>query len=539
MRERVSHCCTRGGERDIFLGLREKLRELVHTKRTGRLNIAVRVIRERERAMLDSVRVRLTLWYTGLLALFLVLLSLITYFIFWRRTLQRTDSNLAELSEAFLSTVQAEMLDEHGPEAAKLATQEAIVEHRFRDHVYAVLDPKGGLLASSQDLLNETSSARLLSSPSFQRLLADSAGSDHLLKSIKGGRSGYRAFVRKFPLKGQTYTLVILQSLHPQQEMLEEVQATFAWVIPIAIVLASIGGYFLARKSLAPVMAMSSQAGRIGAANLHERLPILNAKDELGRLAASFNDLLERVDQSFERQRRFMSDASHELRTPAAILRGESEVALSRSERPAEEYRDSLGVLHAEAQRLTQIVEDLFTLTRADAGQYPLSPRDFYFDELVADCTHTTRSLALAKQITLTCEVPEELPVRGDEALLRRMILNLLDNAIKYTPPGGRVAVSCERAGNEYALSVTDTGPGIPAELQQKVFERFFRVDKARTRSEKDGGGAGLGLSIARWIAEAHQGRLILARSDASGSTFSAFVPAQVAVPAPSAGVSR
>src|SRR6202163_1492204 len=154
--------------------------------------------------------------------------------------------------------------------------------------------------------------------------------------------------------------------------------------------------------------------------------------------------------------------------------------------------------MHAEAQRLTQIVEDLFTLTRADAGQYPLSPRDFYFDELVADCTHTTRSLALAKQITLTCEVPEELPVRGDEALLRRMILNLLDNAIKYTPPGGRVAVSCERAGTEYALSVTDTGPGILAELQQKVFERFFRVDKARTRSEMLRGGAGLGPLIAR-----------------------------------------
>jgi heavy metal sensor kinase len=340
-------------------------------------------------------------------------------------------------------------------------------------------------------------------------------------------------------LKGQTYTLAILQSLHPQNEMLEEVRATFAWVIPIAIVLASIGGYFLARKSLAPVMAMSSQAGRIGAENLHERLPIQNAKDELGRLAAAFNELLERVDQSFERQRRFMSDASHELRTPAAILRGESEVALSRSERPAEEYRESLAVLHAEAQRLTQIVEDLFTLTRADAGQYPLSPRDIYLDELVADCAHAARSLALAKKITLTCEMPEELPIRADEALLRRMILNLLDNAIKYTPAGGRVVVSCERSGNEYAVSVADSGPGIPEDLRQKVFERFFRVDKARTRTENDGGGAGLGLSIARWIAEAHHGRLILARCDSNGSTFTALLPAPVAVPSTAAPLTR
>ena len=488
--------------------------------------------------MLDSVRVRLTLWYTGLLALFLVLLSLITYFIFWRSTLQRTDSNLAELSEAFLTTVQAEMEDGHGPEAAKLAVKEAIVEHRFRDHVFVVFDAKGSVLTSSQDLPNEVSPPSLFTSASFRELLNDTVGERRLFRNVEGGRSGYRGVARKFPLKGQTYTLVILQSVHPQAEMLEEVRYTFGWVIPIAIVLASAGGYFLARKSLAPVVAMSSQAGRIGAENLHERLPIQNARDELGRLATAFNELLERVDQSFERQRRFMSDASHELRTPAAILRGESEVALSRTERPAEEYRESLAVLHAEAQRLTQIVEDLFTLTRADAGQYPLSPHDFYLDELLADCTHAARSLALAKQIALTCEVPEELPIHADEALLRRMILNLLDNAIKYTQPGGRVTVSCERASSEYSLSVTDSGPGIPRDLHSRVFERFFRADKARTHSENDGGGAGLGLSIARWIAEAHHGRLILARSDNNGSTFTALLPALVGV-APEAQATR
>jgi two-component system OmpR family sensor kinase len=490
--------------------------------------------------MFDSVRTRLTLWYTGLLALFLMVLALITYSIFWRSTVQRTDSNLAELSEAFLSTVRAEMHDNQGLDGPKVATQEAILEHRFRDHVFAVLDPRGALLTSSQDLPNEKVPAGLFSSTGYQKLVAESVGATQpFFRNVKSVRSGYRAFVRKFSLQGETYTLVILQSLHPQNEMLEEVRATFAWVIPIAIVLASMGGYFLARKSLAPVVAMSSKAGRIGAENLHERLPIQNAKDELGRLAASFNELLERVDQSFERQRRFMSDASHELRTPAAILRGESEVALSRAERPAEEYRESLAVLHSEALRLTQIVEDLFTLTRADAGQYPLAPRDMYLDELAAECTHATRSLASAKQITLTCEVPEELPIRADEALLRRMILNLLDNAIKYTPVGGRVAVFCERTGNEYALSVTDSGSGIPADLQERVFERFFRTDKARTRSENDGGGAGLGLSIARWIAEAHQGRLLLTRSDSTGSTFTAVLPAPTVVPADAMALAR
>jgi len=486
--------------------------------------------------MLDSVRVRLTLWYTGLLAVFLLILSLTTYFIFWRSTLERTDSNLEELAEAFWTTANAEMEDNAGGDAAKYATREAIVEHRFRDHVFVVLDPHGRVLTSTGELplkgREASSAAEVLSSAAFRQVADRSAEADRFYDNVSVGTSGYRAYARKFPLRGETYTLVILQSLHAQNEMLEEVRATFAWIIPIAILLASAGGYFLARKSLAPVVAMSTQAGRIGAENLSERLPVENARDELGHLAKSFNELLERVDQSFERQRRFMSDASHELRTPAAILRGESEVALAKAERPAEEYRESLSVLHSEAQRLTQIVEDLFTLTRADAGQYPLSPRDFYLDELVAECVHATRSLALAKKITLGAELPEEMPIRADEGLLRRMILNLLDNAIKYTPAGGQVTVSCVRAASEYALVVKDTGPGIPAELQQRVFERFFRVDKARTRAEGDGVGAGLGLSIARWIAEAHCGRLILAHSDASGSSFTAFFPAQVAAEA-------
>jgi two-component system, OmpR family, sensor kinase len=369
--------------------------------------------------------------------------------------------------------------------------------------------------------------ADLLDSPSFQQFLTDASRAEQFLGRVKGGRNGYRVFARHFSARGNTYSLVILQSLHPQKEMLEEVTETFAWVIPISILLASGGGYFLARKSLAPVVAMSTQAGRIGAANLHERLAVHNERDELGHLARSFNSLLDRLSESFERQRRFMADASHELRTPVAILRGEAEVALSQQARSLEEYRESLSVLHQEAERLTHIVEDLFTLTRADAGQYPLQPRDFYLDELVTECVHSARTLALAKKISLTFDGAPESPIQADESLLRRMILNLLDNAIKYTPEGGRVTVACRREGDEYALSITDTGTGIPAELRPHIFERFFRADEARSRSQSDGGGAGLGLAISRWIAEAHQGRLELTRSDSTGSTFTAFLPAK------------
>ncbi len=292
--------------------------------------------------MLDSVRVRLTLWYTAVLTLVLIVLSLITYFIFWRSTLQRTDVNLSELSEAFLTTLDAEVKDQSGPDSLKLAGQVAITEHRFRDHVFAIFDESGKIVVSSQDVppaapATGSFAAGALSSHSFQRFLDASSRTERLFGNVKGGEDGYRGFARHFSSDGKTYILVILQSLHPQEEMLEEVTSTFAWVIPIAIVLASVGGYFLARKSLAPVVAMSRQAGRIGAANLHERLAVQNDRDELGHLARSFNSLLDRLSQSFERQQRFMADASHELRTPVAILRGEAEVALSQQSRSPEE----------------------------------------------------------------------------------------------------------------------------------------------------------------------------------------------------------
>ena len=482
--------------------------------------------------MLDSVRVRLTLWYTAVLALVLVALSFITYFIFWRSTVQRTDTNLAELSNAFLTTLNAEINDQSGPDAFKLAARVAITEHRFRDHVFAIFDAKGNVIVSSQDvptasLAPESTPAGLLSSRSFRHFLDASSRSDRTYGKVKGNEDGYRGFARRFSSGGKAHTLVILQSLHPQEEMLEEITSTFAWVIPIGIMLASMGGYFLARRSLSPVVAMSTQAGRIGAKNLHERLPVQNDKDELGHLACSFNGLLDRLDQSFERQRRFVADASHELRTPVAILCGEADVALSQPDRRSEDYRESLDILRAEAHRLKHIVEDLFTLARADAGQYPLTLTDFYLDELAADCSHNVRTLALAKRITLRCETPREMPIHADESLLRRLILNLLDNAIKYTPTGGSVSISSCDGEFEYKLSISDTGPGIPTDLQPRIFERFFRADKVRSRTGNDGGGAGLGLSICQWIAEAHHGRLELAHSDTAGSTFTVFLPAR------------
>lgn len=472
--------------------------------------------------MFSFVRVRLTLWYTAVLACALVALAVATYFVVGRNSAHETDAAIIELAESFLTTVNAEARDTPGPGGVKEGIQEAIEEHKYRDTVFVVFNAEGGVVESSDVDLTPATATKL-----FGDNLDRSIRQAPPLRTIRLQDQSYRSYVRHFAVSGAECTLLVLQSLHRQEGFLKSVLSAFALAIPLAIVLASGGGYFLARRSLLPVVEMSTQAGRIGADNLHERLKVTNPQDELGRLAQSFNGLLDRLDQSFEQQRRFMADASHELRTPVAILCGEADVALSQPGRSPEDYRASLDVLAAEAKRLKHIVEDLFTLARADAGQYPLTLSDFYLDELIAECSRSVRTLAAAKQITLCCDTRTEMPIRADEGLLRRMMVNLLDNAIKYTSPGGNVSVTWDTQNSQYRIRVSDSGQGIPSELQPRIFERFFRADRVRSRSESDdGGGAGLGLSISRWIVQAHDGRLELTGSDERGSTFTVFLPA-------------
>jgi heavy metal sensor kinase len=429
-----------------------------------------------------------------------------------------------ELADTFLSTVNAEVGESTKPDSLDYGVTAAISEHRFRDVVFAVFDPHGNLIGMS-DWFPEDRHHSEWKRDALVAPLQAALGAQEPFQSVHFAGHTYRLYVRHFSIEQQAATLVVVQSLFHQHEFLESLAGTFAIVIPITLLIAGFGGYFLARSSLSPVVAMSEQARWIGAENLDARLSVRNPDDELGHLANSFNGLLDRLNASFDRQKRFVADASHELRTPVAILCGETEVALAKEDRSQQEYRETLRILADESKRLKRIVEDLFTLARADAGQYPLSYTDFYLDELVGECVKNVRTLAAAKQITLACNPNGEAFLRADESLVRRMLLNLLDNAIKYTPAGGSVSLRIVHRDDVYDLSVADSGSGIPAEFHSRIFERFFRVDKARSRNEQDGGGAGLGLSIGAWIATAHNGELGLTRSGPEGSTFTATLP--------------
>jgi heavy metal sensor kinase len=299
----------------------------------------------------------------------------------------------------------------------------------------------------------------------------------------------------------------------------------FLVVIPLLILCAATGGYFLAGRSLAPVSAMTARAAAISATNLHERLPI-GGGDELVGLARVVNDLLERLEVAFEQQRRFMADASHELRTPTAILRTEADVTLSRDHRTEDEYRDSMTVIQDAARRLTRIVEDLFLLARADSGNLVARHEPLYLDEIVDDTVRGVRQVAERRDVRISIRHTIEAPLDGDADLLGRLLLNLLDNAIKHSPEGGTVDVGMSRTDGRYEIAVIDAGAGIPAEARDRVFERFFRVDAARSRGDATTtGGAGLGLAIARRIAELHGGGLDLIDSRPGRTEFRLTLP--------------
>ncbi|HET7565859.1 MAG TPA: ATP-binding protein [Gemmatimonadaceae bacterium] len=483
--------------------------------------------------MFESVRARLALWHTATLGALLVMFAAATYVFVGHAIRQRMDRYLAETASAFGAELQAERLDESTNERA---VTEAVREFRFRDVQVVVLDSSlQHVLADGAREATDDSTThgrprgrRAVRATVLASALAKHQDPDATLVTVTDDARHYRAFAAPVRLEGERYIVAVVESLRGQEETMVELRTAYLIAIPLALILAGTGGYALARRSLAPVAEMSVRATRIGAANPHERLPVVNPRDELGQLAQTLNGLLSRLAGALDQQRRFMADASHELRTPVAIMRGEADIALASDSRSAGEYREAMAVIGDEGKRLSNIVDDLFLLARADAGQTPVSVRELYLDELVAECVRAVRSLAAQRGVELCCAPLPESPYRGDEELLRRVLLNLLDNAIKYSDPGARVQVALDHDAHDaaYRIVVSDTGPGIPADAQARLFERFYRADRARSRSVSSAtGGAGLGLAIGRMVAEAHGGRLELVRSSADGSEFALTLP--------------
>src|SRR5262245_40372710 len=424
-----------------------------------------------------STRARLTLWYAGAVTLIVCIFSAGILLFVGARLYAGLDEQLGR-EIATIGRVYREEPDE----LKDLASHWGITLFQVDD---------GGSVRHQTEAWERAGLARAVATGRAGSPLSWTAANGHhyRVQHVSGSSDGVAAAIEEKSLRDTLWTLA----------------AVLAMGIPFAVGLAVAGGYFLAGRVLAPVGAMAAQARQLTAESLAQRLPVDNAEDEFGRLAAVFNDTLSRLQDAFERLRRFTADASHELRTPLTAMRSVGEVAL-RNTRDAGAYRDVISSMLEEVDRLTRLVESLLTLTRADSGKIHLAPEALDLAGLAGNVIDQLRVLADEKQQDLTLGAPTPVHAMGDVALVRHALTNVIHNAIKYTPNGGAISVELKASlGQQVIIEIRDSGPGIPAAHRDRIFDRFYRVDASRSREE---GGVGLGLAIARWAIEANGGRI-------------------------------
>lgn len=304
-------------------------------------------------------------------------------------------------------------------------------------------------------------------------------------------------------------------------DLLGSLFSIFLYIIPVALLASVFGGYFLAVRTLKPVDSITTTARAITAQNLDQRIHHSGVDDELGRLVSTFNEMITRLKNSFDQIQQFSIDVSHELRTPLTIMRGEIELGL-RTKQTSDSYKEILISSHEEILRMIVIIENLLTIAKGDYGKISHAFQDVWLRPIMRELFEDSKFLAEQKKITVSLQQLDDTLVWGDPGRIRQMILNLIDNAIKYTPEHGAVELSLIREEGKALIKVKDSGIGIPKEEQQKVFDRFFRVDKARSREM---GGSGLGLSIVKWIVDIHGGSISLESEMQKGSTFTIMLP--------------
>jgi len=459
----------------------------------------------------QSLRLRLTLWYVALLAIILIAFSGVLYVRLNTTLRDNLDDALRNRADLLIGTVT----NENG--RLVLDPARLPVDRNQGEHFTRIYDVTGSLIS--------TDTAGLDAVPSLPDDVAVAQRGVTTTRSVTAGETHLR--VLTMPLVPPNHgALQIGLSEDDIRDTITTLFAILATLIPVMLVIASGGGLFLARRALAPVDEMTHAAHTIEATGLHERLPEPPTRDEIGRLARTLNALIGRLEAAFARQRQFTADASHELRTPLTIMQGELDVTLRRKRTP-QEYQATLAEVREQVLHLQQLTADLLTLARDD-GPLPL-PADTLDLALVAKRAYEHLvPLAAARSQTLTLTAPQPVIVQGVESDLERLIRNLVENAIRYTPERGTITVIVHATGSSAHVIVTDTGAGIDAAALPHLFDRFYRADSGRNRAA---GGTGLGLAIAQSIARRHKGAIAVESVAGEGSTFAVTLPlAAVAV---------
>ena len=455
-----------------------------------------------------SIRVRLTTWYTVGLSLMMVVYATATFVAVRHEFLEQLDDQLHddfETAEGFLAP----------------APDGRIAWSSDRHHDPDNDEDRGSDVWSAGGEAIYRSSA----SAALPPVAIAAATATPRYESVTTEESRWRTLTGTSSVGGRAVVLRVSRSEDRLRAQLREILVVLVLGLPLVVALAGIGGYVLARRALTPIDHLASEARRITAERLHERLSVPNHHDEIGRLAAVINDTFARLESSFEQLRRFTADASHELRTPLSVIRGIGEIGLHETRTPAE-YKEAMGSMLEEVDRLTTLVDTLLRLSHGDAGTVRLSRESVDVGQLARDVVSSLGILAEERNQRLRIEVADSISVTADRLVLREAITNIVDNAIKYSPRRSAIEIRVHGDGDRAMVDVADEGSGIAAEHRERIFDRFFRLDEGRSR---DSGGTGLGLAIARWAVEANGGHISVDSGPNGGSIFRIVLPAGAA----------
>jgi heavy metal sensor kinase len=457
-----------------------------------------------------NVRHRITLWYIGVFGLMLLLFICgATVLEYWQLTRQLYHAEIQDIetAEGLLGFALDGRLTLH--EEYHNHPQSILLLDRYME----VLTPAGQVLLRNAKLQGQD-----LGGPPFPD---EGISSYHERKVQLADGTRLLLISHVHSIGSQPLLIRLAYSSGPIEHGVLQFVALLLLAVPPVLLFAGLAGYRMARKVLQPLDAMALRAETITASDLDQRLPVENPDDELGRMARVLNDLLERLQRSFETLKRFTADASHELRTPLSSIRSVGEVGLQRLHTP-EEYRDTIGSMLEEVTRLTEMVDGLLSISRADAGQVVLHRTRFSVAGLAREVVALLGLLAEEKGQQIQIKGDGELCVNADRAVLQRGLANIVENAIKYGPNSSEISILIATTGNYADISIEDRGEAIPEELREKIFERFFRIDASRSR---EGGGSGLGLAIAKWSIEVNGGSVSLQPGLHGGNLFLVRIP--------------
>jgi two-component system OmpR family sensor kinase len=494
-----------------------------------------------------GIRVQLTLWYTAIFALLILLFGLIFYTTLQAFLASGVDSALQLRAQQIAGGVSSEsgkiVIQDVTGELPGLDTTPTPGNQNTNstgtnstggpnDRQGAQSDVNIGTLVRILDAQGKTTYI----SPAFRALTLPPTSFTQPLhgptwQETITAHNGQAVRMISVALTDNGAVFGVLQvgeSLAQLDATLQSITLALLVITPFVLLLGALGSYWLAKRAFRPILYLTRTAREIKAGDLHRRVPVPRSRDEVYDLALTLNEMIGRLDQAFTQQRRFVADASHELRTPVTVIRSITDVAL---EDPLnlDEYGVLLREINAEAERLGVLINDLLMLARADEEQMPLDREPVRLDLLAFDVAASMEPLAIERGIELQVQTLEPATVSGDTARLIQVLMGLVDNALTYTNAGGTIALGVAVHGSEACLTVRDTGIGIASEDIPYIFERFYRADPARSRAA---GGSGLGLSIAHWVIQAHGGSIAVESQVGQGSTFTVTLPLATSTPA-------